>query len=306
MRLLTRYTGVHRAVLSGKAKVAAAATVGLLAASGGALAVGAASAQPTPPSRNADVYGYVTLCGPSADARVVSYHGNTGDSGSVPVARDGWYRSTCATCSRGESRSPAPSTAPTGRTRWWLDVLSRASPCGTASATTSRGSDRLRRFEMSICRRRTLVSSAPRCTLKVGVASLLPMLALVQGLVFPASADAAVANNGNAIAYPWSDCTVTVGDEASPQRYGIGDSEVSCRSRHAISLYTQLIRNGTVVAASQWPAYRVPNARVVERPTGTYARCDGAALWETAAWVWVQGQRSPQRFKSRAVTWAPC
>lgn len=88
---LTRYKGVHRTVLSGKTRLAALLAVCALAIGGGAVAVGAASAHPgPPPGHDADVFGYVTICGPGADPHTVNYRGSAGDIGSVSVARNDW------------------------------------------------------------------------------------------------------------------------------------------------------------------------------------------------------------------------
>lgn len=77
-----RSTGAHRAVLSGKAKIAAMITVLGLVSGGGALAVGAASAQPWNP--NVDVVGRV--CGPhNPPPGHIDYAGTTGDRGSAPT-----------------------------------------------------------------------------------------------------------------------------------------------------------------------------------------------------------------------------
>lgn len=149
-------------------------------------------------------------------------------------------------------------------------------------------------------------SSTRRRSAKISAAALPSMLAVAQSLTFSPSADAAVAINGNNVSYAVSDCTVTVGDKASAHRYAIGDSSVSCRSRHTIALSTQLLRNGAVVATSRGPVYTAPNTRAVEKPTTTYEHCNGPAVWETAAWVWVSGQQRPQRLVSRVATWTPC
>lgn len=148
-------------------------------------------------------------------------------------------------------------------------------------------------------------SPTRRHAARVGAASLPSILALAQSLTYSPSADAAVAVNGNNVSYSVADCTVTVGDKADPHRFGIGDSEVSCRSRHTIGLYTQLTRNGKVVAASGPPRLLSPTDHV-ERPTNVYSRCNGPALWETTAWVWIPGQQRPLRLVSRTAPWTPC
>ncbi len=89
MRLLTRSKGAHRAVLSGKARIAAVVTVGLLALGGGATAFGAADASPWNP--NVDLVGVVGVCHGGETPRTVNVSGNTGDRGSVPVAPGRFY-----------------------------------------------------------------------------------------------------------------------------------------------------------------------------------------------------------------------
>jgi hypothetical protein len=88
MGLFTRYKGVHRAVLSGKAKIAAVVTVGLLGVGGGAVAIGAADASPWNP--NVTVVGVVDVCH-GGTPRTVNFAGSSGDRGSIPVAPDRGY-----------------------------------------------------------------------------------------------------------------------------------------------------------------------------------------------------------------------
>lgn len=77
-----RSIGAHRAVLSGKTKIAAMITVLGLVSGGGALAVGAASAQPW--NSSVDVLGRV--CGThNPPPGHLDYTGTTGDRGSVPT-----------------------------------------------------------------------------------------------------------------------------------------------------------------------------------------------------------------------------
>jgi hypothetical protein len=80
LRIWNRSKGAHRTMLSSKAKIAAVVTVVGLAGGGGAVAVGAASAQPWNPM--VDVVGGV--CGPhNPPPGHIDYTGNTGDHGSV-------------------------------------------------------------------------------------------------------------------------------------------------------------------------------------------------------------------------------
>lgn len=91
----TRHKGAHRALLSGKAKIAAVATVIGLAAGGGAIAVGAADASPwpppPPPSSTVTVVGHVFICGPRSFPTGIHYSGNTGDGRGFTPVRWGNY-----------------------------------------------------------------------------------------------------------------------------------------------------------------------------------------------------------------------
>jgi hypothetical protein len=90
------------------------------------------------------------------------------------------------------------------------------------------------------------------------------------------------------IAY-MSNCTITVGDQYSPSHYAIGDTTVKCSSNHNIWVYTQLYRNGTLIANSPYPYSYYPDTAYVHDTPTTAIRCGGAATWYTVAWVNIDG-----------------
>ena len=88
MGFLSRRSGVHRAGLSVRSKIAAVLTVLGLTVGGGALALGVADASPWNP--NVTVVGPVFACGPHSHPLGIHYQGNTGDRGFVPVRGNGY------------------------------------------------------------------------------------------------------------------------------------------------------------------------------------------------------------------------
>lgn len=86
-----------------------------------------------------------------------------------------------------------------------------------------------------------------------------------------------------------SNCTITVGDQYSPSHYAIGDTTVKCSSYHNIWVYTQLYRNGTLIANSPYPYNYHPSTAYVPDTATTAIHCGGAATWYTVAWVNIDG-----------------
>jgi hypothetical protein len=82
-----------------------------------------------------------------------------------------------------------------------------------------------------------------------------------------------------------SNCTVYVGDQASSSRYAIGDTTVRCGSHHNIWVYTQLFRNGVLIANSKYPDAYYANATYIHDAATTPIHCGGAASWYTVSWV---------------------
>ena len=59
--------------------------------------------------------------------------------------------------------------------------------------------------------------------------------------------------------WTFGNCRIWTGDQASPQLYAIGDTTVKCSSYHNIAVYTELLRNGALVATSANPYSYFPN-----------------------------------------------
>jgi hypothetical protein len=130
-----------------------------------------------------------------------------------------------------------------------------------------------------------------------GLIVLSGLVAAVGLFATGARADVNTTTNG----YGWatmSNCTVYVGDEASPYRYAIGDTTVRCGSHHSIWVYTELYRNGALIAHSTRPYTYYRNATYVHDVPTTAIHCGGKANWYTVSYVIIdrgawQGWRGP-------------
>jgi hypothetical protein len=115
------------------------------------------------------------------------------------------------------------------------------------------------------------------------------LIALAAGLGFFASAASADVNTtpGHSVygTATMSNCTVYVGDQASPSGYAIGDTTVRCGSHHNIWVYTELFRNGVLIANSHSPYTYYANALYVHDVPTTPIHCGGAANWYTVSYV---------------------
>jgi len=112
-------------------------------------------------------------------------------------------------------------------------------------------------------------------------------LAAAAGL-FTGTARADVNRTPGQSAWGWatiSNCTVYIGDQASPSLYAIGDTTVMCGSHHNIWVYTVLYRNGSVIASSKAPYAYYANATYIHDAPTTPIHCGGAASWYTVSWV---------------------
>jgi hypothetical protein len=105
-----------------------------------------------------------------------------------------------------------------------------------------------------------------------------------------APASATVAPTPIAHSYPWSSCTVTVGDKSNPSSYAQGDVQVGCTTRHNIEVHATLWRwNGqTWALVENSPVLTWNNAYGADDWTTAYA-CGGGAYWQTVGYVSLDG-----------------
>lgn len=106
-----------------------------------------------------------------------------------------------------------------------------------------------------------------------------------------APASATVAPTPIAHSYPFSNCTVTVGDKSNPNGYAQGDVQVSrCATRHNIEVHATLWRwNGqTWQLVENSPVLPWNNAYGADDWTTAYP-CGGGAYWQTVGYVSIDG-----------------
>jgi len=134
--------------------------------------------------------------------------------------------------------------------------------------------------------------------------TLIAGLAAAVGLFSTAArADVNTTTNG----YGWasiSNCIVYSGDYANSAQYAIGDTTVRCGSYHNIWTYTQLYRNGALIANSTYPYQYNASTSYVRDVMTTAIHCGGTALWQTISYVIVDGG-SWQTVPGPVEKWAP-
>jgi hypothetical protein len=119
----------------------------------------------------------------------------------------------------------------------------------------------------------------------IGSASVAAGLVTALGLFASAAgADVNRATNGyGTVAI--SNCHMYIGDQASASRYAIGDTTVTCATPHNIWLYTELVRNGSVVATSVNPYSYFPGTTYVHDVPTAAMHCGGSASWYTVSFI---------------------
>lgn len=128
----------------------------------------------------------------------------------------------------------------------------------------------------------------PRRTITRSLTVLAGLVATLGLFASVASADVNTTTNGyGKVAI--SNCHMYIGDQASASRYAIGDTTVTCATPHNVWVYTELIRNGSVVATSANPYSYFPDTTYVHDVPTAAIHCGGSATWYTISYIIIDG-----------------
>lgn len=127
---------------------------------------------------------------------------------------------------------------------------------------------------------------------RLGVKSLLLLIAVLLGMITTSSPASAAINRGTTWTITGTNCSLTVGGWQNTQRYPATASRVTCGSRHTVQVRNQLWYAGTnnvatLFGQSSW--YTYSNAYGTPELDTYWATCPGYWDWQSSAQLYIDG-----------------